>query len=827
MKYNFINFLAVLILPFSVLGQNLNTGNSSHIFHRIEKLKVLGSVLYVAAHPDDENTGMITYFANERKMKTTYLSITRGDGGQNLIGPEKFQWMGLIRTQELLEARKIDGGQQAFTRAFDFGYSKTPKETLRIWNEDSILSDVVWMIRKLRPDIIITRFAPDTLRKTHGHHTSSALLTKKAFDLSDNKTSFPRQFKYLDPWQAKRLFFNTSWWFYGKRDFDKSGLIELETGQYNPLLGQSYGEISAESRSMHKSQGFGVMRYRGSDLEYLKPIKGPASESDPFEGINTTWSRVKNGEGIGELIDATLNSFDEKNPEKSLAQLLVIRSRIAKVEDEFWKKEKLKEVNSLILDCLGVWVEALGGGAELVPGNPYPFTLTVIQRLGNPMVLKNIRSDLLGYSRDFKQDLKTNELVEIEDTILIPAGLPYTVPYWLKEPMLKGRFVVKDQRQIGKPENDPEVPFVFTFNLQGEDWEVETRGVFKWRDRVNGEMQKELVIVPSLVACFNDKNVIFPADEAKNVAVRLHANREVEGAIINLDLPWGWKVTPSQILISMAGGEEKQVEFSVDPPGKDEMGIAGIRVRTGDMTHNFCKVQIEHDHIRPITAVIDNGVRFVRVDIKNTAKIVGYVDGAGDEIPQALIQLGSELRYLGKEDFYNGNLDDLDAIVMGVRSYNTNSWLPNVQEKLMNYVKNGGNLMIQYNVTYGLLTEELGPYPLKVSRDRVTDENARITLLKPASSVFNSPNKITEKDFEGWVQERGLYFPNEWDERYEALISCHDPGEKESRGSLLVTSYGKGTFIYSGLSWFRQLPAGVGGAYRIFANLISAKNDSQ
>ena len=800
--------------------------SSSKILEDIEKLNVLGNVLYVAAHPDDENTGMITYFANERKMRTTYLSLTRGDGGQNLIGPEKFQWLGLIRTQELLEARKIDGGNQAFSRAYDFGYSKNPKETMEFWDGDTILKDVVWIIRKLRPDIIITRFSPDLGRRTHGHHTSSAILAKDAFLKSGDPNEYPEQMKWVSAWQPKKIFFNTSWWFYGTRDFDKSGLNEIETGQYNVLKGKSYGEISAESRSMHKSQGFGVMKERGSDLEYLKNFFDSTDQSDPLSGIETGWKRVEGGEEIGEMIQGAILTFDQQEPSKSVPLLLQIRKQIVSLQDEFWKRQKLQEIDKIIMDCLGVWVEPLCSKSEIVPGSKVGISFNSIQRAGDGIRLKMVRSPKMNFTSSIQELMELNQNFSFSDSLTVPEDLSFTVPYWLEKPIQKGRFQVDKQQQIGMAENDFEVPFEFIFDVEGEEITIRKPAIYKWRDRVNGEMIREVVIVPPLVACFNDKNILFPNQETKEVQVILNAQMKLKNANVKLDFPAGWKCDPMEIQVNMSEGEERRVNFQVTPPKAGNTASVGIKTTLGGKDYSLCKVQIDYPHIKHLTSVVDNRIDFIRMDISNNAKVVGYVDGAGDEIPQALAQLGSEVRYLDEEDFFNGTLDELDAIVMGVRSYNTVDWIPNVKENMMAFVEKGGNVVVQYNVSYGLITDDIGPFPLKISRDRVTDETAETTILNSKNRLFNSPNKIGLTDFDGWVQERGLYFPNEWDEKYEPLIAWNDPGEEETKGALLVASYGKGSFIYSGISWFRQLPAGVGGAYKLFANLISAKNGS-
>jgi len=330
---------------------------SADLYEQIQKMQVLGSVLYVAAHPDDENTRMISYLANEKKVNTAYLSLTRGDGGQNLIGPEIRDLLGVIRTQELLKARSVDGGQQFFSRANDFGYSKNPEETLKIWDEEEVMADVVWAIRKFQPDVIINRFDHSGNRRTHGHHTSSAVLSHKAFDLVGNKEVYPEQLEHVNTWQPKRLFFNTSWWFFGSREkfakADKSDMLSVDVGVYYPMKGKSNNEIAAESRSMHKCQGFGSTGKRGSEQEYLKLLKGemPKDKSSIFEGINTTWTRVKGGESIGQVIGNVDAEFKHENPAASIPQLMAAYQMIQGLPDGYWKSVKLKDIKISRSSC--------------------------------------------------------------------------------------------------------------------------------------------------------------------------------------------------------------------------------------------------------------------------------------------------------------------------------------------------------------------------------------------------------------------------------------------------------------------------------------------
>ena len=372
--YTLLLALFITIIQ-SVWAQQPVKPNSVDIYHQIQKLNFLGSVLYIAAHPDDENTRLISYLSNDKKARTAYLSLTRGDGGQNLIGPELRELLGVIRTQELIEARKIDGGEQFFSRANDFGFSKNPTETLQIWDKNQVLSDVVWAIRKFQPDIIINRFDHRSPGTTHGHHTASAMLSMEAFDLANDANQFPNQLQYVSTWQPKRVFFNTSWWFYGSQEkfkaADKTNLINLKIGTYYPALGKSNQEIAALSRSRHQSQGFGSTGTRGEEDEYIEFLKGdmPKDKTNLFEGIDTTWNRIKGGKAIGDILYAVEKNFDFKNPAASVAELVKAYSLIEKLEDKHWKLVKLEEIERIIAACTGLYLEAVTDVQEITPGS--------------------------------------------------------------------------------------------------------------------------------------------------------------------------------------------------------------------------------------------------------------------------------------------------------------------------------------------------------------------------------------------------------------------------------------------------------------------------
>ncbi|MDQ6860795.1 MAG: PIG-L family deacetylase, partial [Verrucomicrobiota bacterium] len=798
--------------------------NSSEIRLALEKLNVLGRALYVAAHPDDENTGLISYWANGPLYDAAYLSMTRGDGGQNLIGPELRDQLGVIRTQELLAARRIDHGQQFFTRANDFGFSKRVDETLRIWDRDKILADTVWAIRKFRPDVIVTRFSPDD-NETHGHHTASAQLAVEAFRAAADSKRFPEQLKYVEPWQATRILWNTSEFFFRARNvpFDPSGLIEIQAGGYQPLLGKSFPEISSASRTMHKSQGFGVSIERGARKEYFKLLDGKAANGNNlFSDVDTTWSRVPNGSGVADKVRVILAAYDATKPSASVPALLELRKTLHSLGENEWAEEKSGQVDQIIAACLGLHLDAISDKAEVQPGESLQLQVEAINRASVPVKLKS--AQLLGATETINVALAPNELFAKKLTARLPGDLPLSQPYWLRTRGTEGTFTVADQTSIGLPENPPPFSVDVALEIAGEEIHYQLEPRFRKVDRVEGETTRPLVIAPPVFVQLPRPVFVFGSNEAKMLNVRVIASADHLKGAVALEAPSGWKVEPASVPVELFGAEsEATCVFKLTPP--NNAGEATLRAVTiaenGARTPAFNRERIEYPHIEPQTLISPAQAQVVRAQIENKASHVGYLPGAGDAIPESLREIGSEVKVIENVDVKAENLRQFDAIVLGVRAGNVNparmaAWMP----ELMTYAKNGGVVIYQYNTTPGAKPEHL-PFPLKISRDRVTDENAEMRILAPDHPVLNFPNKITADDFKGWVQERGLYFANEWDQAWKPILSSNDPGEKPLDGGLLVARAEKGWFIYTGLSFFRQLPAGVPGAYRIFANMIS------
>jgi len=815
-----------LIVSFS-FAQKPKQLSSSEIYAGIKKLKVQGKVLYLAAHPDDENTRFIAYCANDKKLTTAYMSLTRGDGGQNLVGPELREELGLIRTQELLMARKIDGGQQFFSRANDFGYSKNPEETFAIWNKELVLGDLIFVIRSFQPDVIVCRFPADG-RGGHGHHTASAILGEEAFKLAADRNSYPEQFAFgVKPWKTTRIVTNTGRWWNDKISAKDPHVVEENIGEYETLLGISCNEIAALSRSQHKSQGFGSTGVRGEQLEYFEHVDGKEAEKSLFDGIDMTWNRIKDGEKIQKSIDKILLNFDIIHPEKSIDGLLLLRKQMEGLISEKRVSDKILEVNSLILQCAGMYVEAKSNSSIASPGDSIKLELEVIARQSDDFQLVSIASKDLNWNWEPKLVLEKNKILENKTKLKLSSEKPYTPQYWLKEKGTLGTYNLKTQDMVLKPDNGANSILELIFSYHNQKIPITIPLIYKENDPVKGELYKPFNVVPDISIQFEKENLLVKNLEAQSVKVSFKSFvNNFEGSFL-YRLPEGWKFENAPERISIENkGEEKVIVFDIIPDKTAISGPFSIEIldkNKAEVLYSKSVKFIEYDHIPSQLCISDAHVQLNVMDIKMAGKLVGYVEGAGDEIPKALTLVGYQVDLL-KESQLN-ELAKYDAIVLGIRAFNTNDRMDFIMPKLLEYVKNGGNLIVQYNTNHQLKTENFAPYELKLSRDRVTDETAIVTFLAPEHEILNAPNKITELDFENWVQERGLYFPNEWGSEFTSILACNDPGEESLKGALLVAKYGEGNYIYTGLSFFRELPAGVPGAYRLLVNLISLGNE--
>lgn len=827
---NFTVFCTALFISVQIsFGQSPKKSTSSDIYHSLQKLNFLGSALYIAAHPDDENTRLISYLSNNDKARTAYLSLTRGDGGQNLIGNELRELLGVLRTQELLAARRVDGGQQFFSRANDFGYSKHPDETLKIWNKKEVLGDVVRIIRKFKPDVIINRFDHRSPGSTHGHHTSSAMLSFEAFDLVNDASAYPEQLGELQTWQPTRLFFNTSWWFYGSQEkfdkADKSRLLNFDVGVFYPTLGVSNNEIASTASSQHLCQGFGRLSTRGSQDEYVELLKGemPQDKNNIFDGVNTKWSRVEGGKKIGDILYAIEKDFDFSNPTKHLPELLKAHKLMSSLKDEHWKNIKLKEIEAIILAATGVYLEASADEASSNPGEKIKVNIEVLNRSSADIVLEQMTISS-GVTFDSLVPLKENHRIQLEKEIQIPSDTKHTSPYWLNEKGTLGMYRVENPELIGKPETPRALHTNFVLNFGGYKVNIERPIVYRYAKRDKGELYQPFEILPEATARFNDKVIIFADGTPKQIPVTIKAHKDNLKGEVQFCYAKGWNVDVETKPFEIAKkGDEQIIMFTLTPPeNQDENYITPIIKVNGKLITREL-VTIEYDHVPMQSILLPSEAKVVRLNIERLGENIGYIMGAGDAVPTSLEQMGYNVIQIEPSDIQAGSLSKYDAVVVGIRAYNVIDELKFKQRYLLDYVKEGGNMIVQYNTAgrWDNQFENIAPYPMKLSRDRVTDENSEVSIIAKKHALVNFPNPIVEKDFEGWVQERGLYFPNEWNSEFTPILSMNDKGESAKKGSLLVAPYGKGNYIYTGLSFFRELPAGVSGAYKLFANMLS------
>ena len=833
MKIFLASIFALLLMSEYVRAQMPETINASEILLRMKKLEVLGSVLYIAAHPDDENTRLLAWLSQEKLYRTGYLSLTRGDGGQNLIGDEQGVELGLIRTQELMAARHLDGAEQFFSRAYDFGFSKTTAESLSLWNEQKILSDVVWIIRKFQPDIIITRF-PEDKRAGHGQHSASSVLARLAYNAAADPKQFPEQFNYgVRPWQTRRLLWNN--YNFGSVNTTREDQLKIEVGGFNPLLGKSYGEIASDSRSQHRSQGFGIAHSRGNSLEYFSLTEGEKADSTLLQNINCSWSRIPHGAAIINMIDKLIKSYNPAAPYQSLQDLVNIYKSINALPAGYWRDEKLKETLSLIQACSGLYLEATVPQAYALRNQTVPVTLRVVNRAPVSITLNTV--SLNQQDTNWNQQLQTGVNYSLTRRISL-RDLPISQPYWLIEPMSPGSYNVRDQTLIGNPENTPSLEALFSINLYGASFLIRQKVNYRYTEAVKGESYQPMTIVPTLMAYFDPSLLVFAKgkEQALSVVIQEKVMKypdEERSSIHTTGVVTESKTEHAYPAISITpvGGIETR-KLSVNIKGQnfwlksdeqkdlnEETWVTNLQQGISDTLLQCRTISYEHipriDYFKPAKSTI------VSVDLKIAGKRIGYIEGAGDRVPDALTAMGYTVIKLDENSVTEEGLRNLDAVITGVRAYDVHDWLSAKYAVLMYYIKNGGNLIVQYNRNQGTDSTAIGPYPFGIFNARVTEENAPVRFLKPAHPVLHFPNEITDKDFDGWIQERGIYFAQHFDPGYQAIFSMHDSGEPDQDGSLITGTYGKGSFTYTGLVFFRELPAGIPGAYRLLANIIA------
>lgn len=816
---------ATFLLPGVLLASGTATATADEppspaaILQDLRSFREMGSVLYVAAHPDDENTLLIAYLARGKDYRTAYLSLTRGDGGQNVLGPDFGAKLGVARTQELLAARRLDGGRQFFSRAVDFGFSKDYRETLSIWDQQEVLSDIVRVIRTFRPDVVITRFAPWPM-PTHGHHTASAYLTVKAFNLAGDPKAFPEQ--HLPPWQPKRLFWNHM----GDANVP---LIHMEVSGDDPVLGISFNELAARSRAMHKTQGFG--NYNGGEdgprTESFQLLAGEPATNDIMDGIDTTWTRVPGGAEIQKLADAVIAGFDPQNPAGSVDSLLNLRAKLnALSSDDPLVAEKRLQLDHILQHCLDLEVRTEIPQAEVVPGEILKLHHTALVRSSIPVRWLGVRYP--GIQRGVPGpvpgpvDLTSNNLSSIDAEETLPKDTPLSQPYWLREDSTPGMFRVADASLIGQPENPPVFPVEQVFAVGGQTLVIPDQPVEVTTNVAEIQKYRRLDVIPPVSLKFDSEVELFTPGSSHTVQVEVTAARDHLTGTVQLEAPADWRVSPENQSFQLAApGDHAGFQFTVTAPQKSvtekiiaSATIGGVRYDTARQVINYPHIPLEL--LQPVAAL-----KAVSLDLAIRGQNIGYLPGAGDSVADNLQQMGYHVTVLTDADLTPEKLSRFDAVVTGVRAFNVRPHIAAYLPALFTYAQNGGTVVEQYNRPDGLKVDQTTPYELHLSNQRVTDETAPMTFLAPDHPVLNTPNKITAADFDGWIQERGIYFPDQFDEHFTPIFACHDAGEAPLQGSLLVAPYGKGEFVYTGLDFFRELPAGVPGAYRLFANLVS------
>lgn len=815
-------FLLLVVSTSFIFCQPEESLNSSEIKIALQRLNTLGSVLYIAAHPDDENTAFLTYFNYAEHLRTGYFAFTRGDGGQNLIGEEQGDLLGVIRTQELLQARNIDGAEQFFSRAVDFGYSKTSEETLDKWGKEDMLSDIVWVIRKFRPDIIVTRFPVNGLG-THGHHTASAILAVEAFNVANDPNAFPEQLKHVQPWKPKRIFWNAWTPALNSMGINSDTLIKLNLGEYNNLLGRSYTEISAESRSMHKSQGFGASGRRENLYNYFLQLEGDPAKQNLFDSIDLSWNRVKGSQKVSMLLEKVEAEFDFENPDKVIQLLIEAYSELQKLDNKYWVEIKSKELINVIKSCAGIWAEAVTDENLFSPGSELKVSAGFVVRSDISVILKSVQIDYQQSDSTLNSILVQGEMVSVERKISIPVNAKYSQPFWLAEANHKDIYIVNDQNLIGQPKTDYPLYAKFTTEINGIEIDFRIPVFFRNNDPVKGEVYKRVEIVPEAVVNFEKRLYLTKNNDEKEINVFVRSIKGNLSGSLKLLTEEGWNVYPKENNFSFSDkGQEQKFKFNISPNNNTPSSMIKAELEIDGKILSKSLITLDYPHIQPQIVLFDAKAKILKLDLqKKTIKKIAYIMGSGDKIPDLLRDLGFSVDVFTKEPLTFELLQNYDVVVAGIRAYNTYQRLSTDQKNILKYVENGGTFIAQYN-TLGDLVADPSPYKLTIARDRVTEEDSPVSILNPNHPVLNYPYKINSEDFDGWIQERGLYFPNEWDNDFVPLLEMHDTAETPKSGALIFSKYGKGTFIYTGLSFFRQLPAGVEGAYRLFINLLSA-----
>jgi len=821
-----------LLLSFGAVGVSrgqMSPAGTGGVAALATTLRQLGSnkrVLMIGAHPDDEDTQLLVLLSRGLGAQAAYLSLTRGEGGQNLIGPELGPELGVIRTEELLAARELDGARQFFTRAYDFGYSKTADETFRFWPRDSILKDVLDVIRRFRPQIIIAVFS-GTPADGHGHHQVSAILARQAFDLLRDSAGGPQKF------------------FRSTRGDPSATTLTLPVGILDPIIGQSYFQIAMASRSRHRSQDMGQLQRAGpaSSGVALIATKAPSAgagsnggETSMFTGVDTTIHVT----GYAALIDSARAALNPWRPSAALPYLLRASRLLGSASADSVQRGLLDRAIAM---AAGVTLDGTADDGIVIPNERLQVEVSV-WNAGD----STVRVDSIAIAAPSGWGIERLELgapavapgaLATRRYVLTVAANPErTQPYFLRRP-LTNRGGLYDWSAAppdvrGLPFEPPPVTARVRLTIGGEPVTLTREVVYRYRDQAIGEIRRPIFVTRDVEVAITPDELLWPIDGGGGALAPRHfmitvTNRARGAATARTTVtpPTGWPTISPESLSFTREDETKSVVVNVAPPAADSLKPGTYDVRAGGGS-GWLEV-IDYPHIRPraLTKPSVAQIRAARLALPALSH-VGYVRGAADRVPEALLAVGVPVELIGPDSLARGDLSHFDAIVIGSRAYETDPALVANNGRLLDYARNGGLLIVQYQ-QYPFVDGGFAPYPLTIARphDRVTDENAPVTELDPAHPVFHYPNTIGPEDWRGWVQERGLYFAHTWDTTYVPVLETHDPGPPnppaELKGGLLIAPIQRGMYVYTGLSFFRQLPAGVPGAYRLFVNLLGLK----
>ncbi len=858
-----VTLLALLLLTVTGVGplraqvRPIYDDGASALTRQLQRLQTTANVLHTGAHPDDEDSALVAYHARGEYARTAYLSLTRGSGGQNIIGPELADLLGIIRTEELLQARRFDGAEQLFTRANDFGFSKRREEGGRLWGEEAMLEDMVAAIREFRPIVIVSRWS-GTPADGHGHHQFVGYLTPLALRAAADPNRFPAQIEAgLAPWQVEKLYV-------AERGLSRDGLLIVNTGEYDPATGRSYFEIGMHGRSQQKTQQMGSLELRGRQDSRLRLVgsigEAPLDESSVFDGIDVSIQGIGRFEQapnrtlarhLGRL-ERTLENvpglYRPLAPQalvSPLSNALDIARKARQAANSYdagrLLDEKIREIETALVMAAGVTVDALSEVETLIPGEGVNVAVRVYDpgieavdvaevRLRTPggWATDELTAAVLRNEQDSRRREKPS--AEFGYTVQVPDDAEPTQPYWLERPRDGFTYdwsAAGDAR--GKPFGEPVMTAVVTLDIKGAAITLEREVEYRERDRVRGELRRRLDVVPAISVEPAAASVIVPAASDKRshdvrLTVRNNAGSPTRGTA-RIEVPDGWTLEPASVDFALAASPATTtLLFAATMPDNVAAGtyrLNGVASVDGREFRQNMRV-VAYPHIRTHRVFEPATTAFGVIDVDVAPVRVGYVMGSGDRVPEGLRRLGIEVEMLDDPTLTSGDLSQYDTIVVGIRASQARQAFVASNRRLLDFVAAGGTLIVQYQQP-DFIAQDLAPFPASMDGNvRVVDETAAITLLNPEHPVWNFPNRIGQADFDGWVQERNNYNFTSFDEaHYLPLTEAHDPGEPESRGAMLYAKIGDGHYVYTSYSWFRQLPAGTPGAYRIFANLIS------